>query len=137
MYVRVILNVKEKPSDGLGEAFRSLFSYLTHEEFKSVVVPSSVKMLKRSPELVLGSINVLLKSVNLDLSKYALEILSVVLPQARHADEGRRLVALSIIKCLSEKSSNPDAIEAMFNAIKSVIGGLYFAFAVSSSLYSK
>lgn len=123
MYVKVILNVKEKPSDGLSEAFRSLFSYLSHEEFKSIVVPSSVKMLKRSPELVLGSINVLLKSVNLDLSKYALEILSVVLPQARHADEGRRLVALSIIKCLSEKSSNPDAIEAMFNAIKSVIGG--------------
>ncbi|KAL8156542.1 hypothetical protein AgCh_001585 [Apium graveolens] len=123
MYVRVILNVKEKPSDGLSEAFGSLFSYLSHEEFKSVVVPSSVKMLKRSPELVLGSINVLLKSVNLDLSKYALEILSVVLPQARHADEARRLVALSIIKCLSEKSSNPDAIEGMFNAIKSVIGG--------------
>ncbi|XP_063940401.1 protein ILITYHIA isoform X2 [Daucus carota subsp. sativus] len=123
MYVRVILNVKEKPSEGLSEAFRSLFSYLSHDEFKSIVVPSSVKMLKRSPELVLGSINVLLKSVNLDLSKYAIEILSVVLPQARHADEGRRLVALSIIKCLSEKSSNPDAIEAMFNAIKSVIGG--------------
>lgn len=123
MYVRVILNVKEKPSDGLSEAFGSLFSDLSHEEFKSIVVPSSVKMLKRSPELVLGSINILLKSVKLDLSKYAVEILSVVLPQARHADEGRRLVALSIIKCLSEKSSNPDAIEAMFNAIKSVIGG--------------
>lgn len=126
MYVKAVLNAREKPADGLSEAFRPLFSYLLHEEFKSIVVPSSVKMLKRNPELVLESVEFLLESVNLDLSKYAVEILSVVLPQARHADEGRRLVALSIIKCLGQKSSNPDVIEAMFSAIKSVIGGLCF-----------
>lgn len=123
MYVKAVLNAREKPADGLSEAFRPLFSYLLHEEFKSIVVPSSVKMLKRNPELVLESVEFLLESVNLDLSKYAVEFLSVVLPQARHADEGRRLVALAIIKCLGQKSSNPDVIEAMFSAIKSVIGG--------------
>lgn len=126
MYVKAVLNAREKPADGLSEAFCPLFSYLLHEEFKSIVVPSSVKMLKRNPELVLESVEFLLESVNLDLSKYAVEILSVVLPQARHADEGRRLVALAIIKCLGQKSSNPDVIEAMFSAIKSVIGGLCF-----------
>ncbi|KAL6556973.1 eIF-2-alpha kinase activator GCN1 [Orobanche hederae] len=66
---------------------------------------------------------ILLKSTNLDLSKYAVEILSVVLPQARHADELRRLAALDIVRCLSQKSSNRDAVETMFHAIKSVIGG--------------
>lgn len=80
-------------------------------------------MLKRNPEIVLESVGILLKSVNLDLSKYAVEILSVVLPQARHADEGRRVGALEIVQCLSQSSSNPDALEAMFNAVKSVIGG--------------
>lgn len=97
---------------------------MLHEDFQSIVVPASLKMLKRNPEIVLESIGILLQSVNLDLSKYALEILSVVLPQARHADEGRRIEALVIIGCLSKKSSNPDALEAMFNAVKSVIGGL-------------
>ncbi|GFY94373.1 similar to ILITYHIA [Actinidia rufa] len=79
----------------------------------------SVKMLKRNPELVLESIGNLLKSVKLDLSKYATEILSVVLPEARHADKGRRSEALVMVGCLSQKSSNPDAVEAMFNVVSS------------------
>ncbi|KAF2563371.1 hypothetical protein F2Q70_00016592 [Brassica cretica] len=38
-------------------------------------------------------------------------------------DEDRRLGALSMVRCLSEKSSNPDTIEAMFASVKAVIGG--------------
>ncbi|PKI39081.1 hypothetical protein CRG98_040505, partial [Punica granatum] len=123
VYAKAVLNAREKPAKSLSEAFHPLFRYMSHEEFQNTVVPSSVKMLKRNPEIVLESVGVLLKLVNLDLSKYAVEILSVVLPQARHADEGRRVEALAIIRSLSQKSSNPDAVEAMFNAIKAVIGG--------------
>ncbi|KAF7805246.1 protein ILITYHIA [Senna tora] len=123
MYVQAILSAKEKPRKSLTEAFGPLYSQLSHEDFQNTVVPSSVKMLKRNPEIVLESVGTLLKSVNLDLSKYAMEILSVVLVQARHADEGRRDAALVIIRSLSQKSSNPDAFETMFNSVKAVIKG--------------
>ncbi|KAL3370936.1 hypothetical protein AABB24_007783 [Solanum stoloniferum] len=123
MYVKAVLNAREKPPKGLSDAFVPLFSRLTHEDFKNTVIPSSVKMLKRNPELVLESVGILLQSAKLDLSKYAVEILSVLLSQARHADEDRRIAAVSIVRCLSIKSSSPDAIEAMFNAVKLVIGG--------------
>lgn len=123
LYVKAVLNAKEKPTKGLSEAFVPLFTHMPHEEFKNTILPSSLKMLKRNPELVLESVGVLLQSVNLDLSKYVTEILPVVLTQARHADEGRRNIALSIVRCLSQKSSSPDAIEAMFTAIKSIMGG--------------
>ncbi|XP_059439580.1 protein ILITYHIA isoform X2 [Corylus avellana] len=123
IYVKTVLSAREKPRQVLSEAFCSLFTRMSHEDFQSIVVPSSVKMLKRNPEIVLESVGILLESVSLDLSKYATEILSVVLPQARHADEGRRVVALGIVRSLSQKSSNPDVLEAMFNAVKAVIGG--------------
>ncbi|KAG8380391.1 hypothetical protein BUALT_Bualt06G0010500 [Buddleja alternifolia] len=123
IYVKAVLNAKEKPTKGLRAAFIPLFTCLSHEDFKNIILPSSVKMLKRNPEIVLESIGVLLQSANLDLSKYAIEILSVVLTQARHADEARRLAALDIVRCLSQKSSSPDAVEAMFSAVKSVLGG--------------
>lgn len=123
LYVKAVLNAKEKPTKGLSEAFVPLFTHMSHEDFKNTILPSSLKMLKRNPELVLESVGVLLRFVNLDLSKYVSEILPVVLTQARHADEGRRLIALSIVKCLSQKSSSPDAIEAMFTAVKSIMGG--------------
>ncbi|OVA02254.1 HEAT [Macleaya cordata] len=123
IYVKGVLSARDKPSKGLSEAFHPLFMRMSHEDFKSIVVPSCVKMLKRNPEIVLEAVGVLLKSVNLDLSKYAAEILSVVLPQARHAEEGRRMGALAIVGCLSQKSSDPDSLQAMFNCVKAVIGG--------------
>ncbi|KAK4397654.1 protein ILITYHIA [Sesamum angolense] len=123
IYVKAVLNAREKPTKALSEAFIPLFIRLSHEDFKNTILPTFVKMLKRNPEVVLESIGVLLESSNLDLSKYAIEILSVVLTQARHADEGRRLAALAIVRCLSQKSSSPDAVEAMFSAIRSVMGG--------------
>lgn len=123
LYVKVVLNAREKPAKSLSEAFHPLFLCLTHEEFGNVVVPSCVKMLKRNPEIALELVEILLKSVSIDLSKYTMEILPVVLAQARHADEGRRLGALAIIRCLSEKSSNPDLIESMFDTVKAIIGG--------------
>lgn len=124
IYVNAILSAKEKPRKSLTEAFRPLYLQLSHEDFQNTVIPSSVKMLKRNPEIVLESVGILLKSVNLDLSKYAAEILSVVLAQARHADEGRRDGALAIVRSLSQKSSNPDALDTMFNAVKAVIKGM-------------
>ncbi|XP_073102669.1 protein ILITYHIA [Elaeis guineensis] len=123
LYVKTVLNAKDRPSRAVGEAFQSLLMHLEHEEFKTFVVPSSVKMLKRNPEIVLESVGDLLKSVNLDLSKYALEFLSVVLPQARHVDEARRMRALTIVGCLSQMSSDPDVLPSMFSAIKAIIGG--------------
>ncbi|GAU13582.1 hypothetical protein TSUD_346860 [Trifolium subterraneum] len=123
IYVNAILNAKEKPGKSLIEAFHPLYLQMSHEDFGIIVLPAAVKMLKRNPEIVLESVGILLKSVNLDLSKYAAEILSVVLVQARHADEGRRDVALAIVRSLSQKSSNPDSLDTMFNAIKSVIKG--------------
>ncbi|XP_061366387.1 protein ILITYHIA [Gastrolobium bilobum] len=123
IYVNAILSTKEKPRKSLTEAFCPLYLQMSHEDFQNTVIPSSVKMLKRNPEIVLESVGILLKSVNLDLSKYAAEVLSVVLAQARHADEGRRNGALAIVRILSQKSSNPDALDTMFNAIKAVIKG--------------
>lgn len=126
MYVKMVLNAKDKPSPAISEAFLPLFMHMEHEDFKTLVFPSCIKMLKRNPEIVMESIAELLKSVNLDLSKYATEYLSVVLPQARHADEGRRIRASDIIGCLSQKSSDPDIQLSMFSAIKNIIGGWFF-----------
>ncbi|KAL9259973.1 ILITYHIA-like protein, partial [Drosera capensis] len=123
IYVKAVLNARETPAEGLSGAFQPLLSCLSHDDFGAIVVPSALKMLKRNPEIALQSTEVLFKSVALDLSKYAVEILSVVQAQARHANEGRRALALSIIRCLSQKSSTPDATAAMFDAVRAVIGG--------------
>ncbi|KAL5670615.1 hypothetical protein ACJX0J_022836, partial [Zea mays] len=123
LYVKIILSSKDRPPKAATEAFKPLFLNIGHEDFKNTIIPSCIKMLKRNPEIVLQSIGYLLKTVHLDLSKYSMEFMPVVLHQARHSDEERRINALSIIGTLSEKSSDPDALPSMVNAIKAVLGG--------------
>ncbi|CAG7894016.1 unnamed protein product, partial [Brassica rapa] len=123
IYVKDVLNSREKLRQNICKCFQPLLLRLSHEEFQTVILPAALKMLKRNPEIVLESVGLLIASVNIDLSKYAMELLPVILPQARHMDEDRRLGALSMVRCLSEKSSNPDTIEAMFASVKAVIGG--------------
>lgn len=123
IYVKDVLNSREKLNQNISKCFQPLLLRLSHEEFQAVILPAALKMLKRNPEIVLESVGLLLANVNIDLSKYALELLPVILPQARHIEEDRRLGALSMVRCISEKSSNPDTIEAMFASVKAVIGG--------------
>ncbi|EPS66888.1 hypothetical protein M569_07888, partial [Genlisea aurea] len=123
IYVKVVLNAKEKPTKGLSEAFLPLLAHLSQEDFKNTILPLCIRMLKRNPEIVLESVGVLLKSVNMDLSRYANDILAVVLPQSKHADDARRLASLTVIQSLSKKSTSPDAVEAMFGTVRSVLGG--------------
>ncbi|TVU45340.1 hypothetical protein EJB05_04825 [Eragrostis curvula] len=123
LYVKTILSSKDRPPITATEAFKPLFLDLGHEDFKNTVVPSCIRMLKRNPEIVLQSIEYVLKIVRLDLSRYSSEFMPVALQQARHSDEGRRITALSIVEALSEKSSDPDTLPFMFNAIKAILGG--------------
>ncbi|CAN6287018.1 unnamed protein product [Urochloa humidicola] len=123
LYVKTILSSKDRPPKAATEAFKPLFLEIGHEDFKNTVMPSCIKMLKRNPEIILQSIGYLLKTIRLDLSKYCTEFMPVVLHQARHSDEERRINALSIIGTLSEKSSDPDALPSMVNAIKAILGG--------------
>ncbi|XP_078427732.1 putative protein kinase regulator ILITHYIA [Wolffia australiana] len=123
VYLKAILNAKEQPSQLLISAFHPLLGHLVQEDFRDFILPTALKMLKRNPELVLESVVDLLKTTNLDLSKYALELLAVVLAQVRHADERRRSQALVVVSCLAQKSCDPDVLISMFNAIKAVILG--------------
>jgi hypothetical protein len=130
LYVKIILSSKDRPPKAATEAFKPLFVEIGHEDFKNTVMPSCIKMLKRNPEILLQSIGYLLETVRLDLSKYCMEFMPVVLNQARHSDEERRINALSIIGTISEKSSDPDALPSMVNAIKAILGGITYIVSV-------
>ncbi|CAN6460506.1 unnamed protein product [Victoria cruziana] len=123
LYVKMVLSARERPQKFVSEAFCPLFKHMSHEDFRMIVLPASIKMLKRSPELVLESLGLLLKSINLDLSKYATDILPLVLQQARHSDEGRRTEATAIVGYMSDKCSDPDVAMIIFKSISSIISG--------------
>ncbi|XWS64789.1 hypothetical protein CRYUN_Cryun05aG0034000 [Craigia yunnanensis] len=122
IYVKAVLNAREKPTKGLSESFCPLFALMSHEDLQSTVIQSSVKMLKRNPETVLESVGILLSSVDLDLSKYVMEILCHITTGST-CRRWKKGCGIAIVRCLSQKSSNPDAFESMFVVVKAVLGG--------------
>uniref|UniRef100_A0A452HQ02 TOG domain-containing protein n=1 Tax=Gopherus agassizii TaxID=38772 RepID=A0A452HQ02_9SAUR len=73
-YMKTIVMSKTKPQKHLLDNCAPLLRYVTHSEFKDLVLPTLQKSLLRSPENVIETISCLLASVTLDLSQYALDI---------------------------------------------------------------
>uniref|UniRef100_A0A2I2YIN2 Stalled ribosome sensor GCN1 n=1 Tax=Gorilla gorilla gorilla TaxID=9595 RepID=A0A2I2YIN2_GORGO len=73
-YMKNILMSKVKPPKYLLDSCAPLLRYLSHSEFKDLILPTIQKSLLRSPENVIETISSLLASVTLDLSQYAMDI---------------------------------------------------------------
>uniref|UniRef100_A0A8C0L786 Stalled ribosome sensor GCN1 n=1 Tax=Canis lupus dingo TaxID=286419 RepID=A0A8C0L786_CANLU len=73
-YMKNILMSKVKPPKYLLDNCAPLLRYMSHSEFKDLILPTIQKSLLRSPENVIETISSLLASVTLDLSQYALDI---------------------------------------------------------------
>eukprot|EP00898_Chlorokybus_atmophyticus_P007528 jgi/Chlat1/7777/Chrsp66S07244 len=123
LYAKVVFGAKERPPAFATTVFAPALQQASHEEFSSVVLPAAVRALKRSPEVGLPTLNSLLSNVSLDLSKDAAELLPSLLQLARHADDSLRTEALAVAKRLAKQSSNPDAVQAMFEAAKRILQG--------------
>lgn len=119
----VFTSTNKKPAAALSEAFQPLLEELSHDDFGKTILPSAIKMLKRNPELVMEAFGFLLTYTKLDLSQYAGEILPAILAQARHSDETRRKESLKLVNELVTHSSDLDTVSAMFQSVKSILGG--------------
>ena len=123
LYVKTVLSSKDKPAPFFSQAFRPLLKRLSHDDFTSAILPSAVRMLRRSPELVIEAVRDLVESVSLDLSKHALELLPPLLQHVRHANESFRTSAADVVRGLAAQSSDLDVVEKMFEAAKTLLGG--------------
>lgn len=123
MYVSLVWTSKEKVSARLSEAFSPLLSRLTHEEFGNVVQPAVVKMLRRNPEIVMEATCILISSVSLDTSKYAVDFFVPLLPQARHSDESRRKNSAAAVSSLAHLTSDQSVVLSLFQLAKAALGG--------------
>jgi len=79
LYLTVVLKSREKPPKALSEAFHPILEHIVQDEFRKIMVPTSIKMLKHELELALEVVCLLLKLKKLNLRKYVGDILPMVL----------------------------------------------------------
>uniref|UniRef100_A0A0E0K0S2 Stalled ribosome sensor GCN1-like N-terminal domain-containing protein n=1 Tax=Oryza punctata TaxID=4537 RepID=A0A0E0K0S2_ORYPU len=123
LYVGAIMNSKDQPSQESSQAFAYLLSDIGCDDFEKAVVPSCLSALKENPQRVLQSICYLLKIIRLDLSKYCMVFMPDILCLVQHSDEQMRVDALVVFGTLIKKSTDPETLTAMLDAITTILGG--------------
>ena len=82
-----VLAARERPANAAIDAYRPLLAALTHEEFCGMIMPLVARMVKRSPDSVLGSIARMLGMLELDLSQHAAPLMADLEPLLRHVKQ--------------------------------------------------
>uniref|UniRef100_A0A8C0I9W8 GCN1 activator of EIF2AK4 n=1 Tax=Bubo bubo TaxID=30461 RepID=A0A8C0I9W8_BUBBB len=123
-YLKTILMSKTKPQKHVLDSCSPLLRYMSHAEFKDLVLPTLQKSLLRSPENVIETISCLLVSVNLDLSQYALDIVKGLASHLKSNSVQLMDEAVVALKNLARQCSDPSAVESLGRHLFAILGGL-------------
>ncbi|XP_061459241.1 stalled ribosome sensor GCN1 [Rhineura floridana] len=122
-YMKTILMSKTKPPKHLLDNCVPLLRYLSHSEFKDLVLPALQKSLLRSPENAIETISSLLASVTLDLSQYALDIVKGLAGQLKSNSSQLMDEAIVALKNLARQCSDPSTVESLGRHLFAILGG--------------
>ncbi|XP_069353515.1 stalled ribosome sensor GCN1 [Eulemur rufifrons] len=122
-YMKNILMSKVKPQKYLLDSCAPLLRYMSHSEFKDLILPTIQKSLLRSPENVVETISSLLASVTLDLSQYALDIVKGLAGQLKSNSPRLMDEAVLALRNLARQCSDSSAMEALTKHLFAILGG--------------
>nr|XP_017516713.2 eIF-2-alpha kinase activator GCN1 isoform X1 [Manis javanica] len=122
-YMKNILMSKVKPQKYLLDNCAPLLRYMSHSEFKDLILPTIQKSLLRSPENVIETISCLLASVTLDLSQYALDIVKGLASHLKSNSPRLMDEAVLALRNLAHQCSDSSAMEALTRHLFAILGG--------------
>ncbi|XP_053225790.1 eIF-2-alpha kinase activator GCN1 isoform X2 [Podarcis raffonei] len=122
-YMKNILMSKTRPQKHLLDNCAPLLRYVSHTEFKDLVLPALQKSLLRSPENAIETISSLLASVTLDLSQYALDIVKGLAGQLKSNSSQLMDEAIVALKNLARQCSDPSTVESLGRHLFAILGG--------------
>ncbi|XP_030743287.1 eIF-2-alpha kinase activator GCN1 [Echinops telfairi] len=122
-YTKNVLMSKVKPHKYLLDSCAPLLRYLSHSEFKDLILPTIQKSLLRSPENVVETISCLLASVTLDLSQYALDIVKGLASQLKSNSPRLMDEAVLALRNLARQCSDSSAMETLSKHLFAILGG--------------
>ncbi|XP_026540403.1 eIF-2-alpha kinase activator GCN1 [Notechis scutatus] len=122
-YVKTILMSKTKPHKHILDNCAPLLRYVSHSEFKDLMLPALQKSLLRSSENAIETISCLLASVTLDLSQYALDVVKGLASQLKSNSSHLMDKAVVALKNLALQCSDPSTVESFGKHLFAILGG--------------
>ncbi|KAJ1530782.1 hypothetical protein ONE63_005633 [Megalurothrips usitatus] len=122
-FIKVSVSVKAKPSSYVVDESRALLRQLSHDEFKSQLLPAVQKAMLRNPEIILECVGHIISALSLDLSQYAVDIGKSLASNLHSKEDQARNEAADACRRLARQCSDAGAIEQLLNLIFAVFHG--------------
>jgi hypothetical protein len=97
---------------------------ITHEEMAETVMPAATRMLKRSPETSVPAVIALVGEARIDMSRYNDAFFATAMEELQGKNEGRRNIAVELVRVLARTSSVPEVLEKMTKALGEKLSSL-------------
>ncbi|XP_030761834.1 eIF-2-alpha kinase activator GCN1 isoform X2 [Sitophilus oryzae] len=122
-FVKNFITCKIAPLSTVVEACYPLLAQVLLDQFKKCVLPALQKAMLRNPEVILETVGLVVRGVDIDLSSCAMDIGSSLITNLHSKDENARKDSAQSLKYLAEKISDPKSIEELLKKTFAVYHG--------------
>ena len=123
IFIEKVLSAKVAPERLELECYRKMLESLTMDDVKTKLMPSAVKMSKRSPEAAIEITAFALGCLSIDLSGFSDDLSALMLQQGKHAKETVRSLTQELAAVVARKTYDTGIISAYVKSISSVVEG--------------
>lgn len=123
IFIKVTISCKKKPDLYIVDVAAPFLRRLTHEEFKSHLLPALQKAMLRNPEIIIESVGHILNGLSLDLSQYCQDISKGLFANLHSKEDLVRDEAVVACRKLASQCSDTTALEAMLSSVFAIFHG--------------
>lgn len=122
-FLKVCVSCKKKPDLYIIDAAVPFLNQISHDDFKTQLLPALQKAMLRNPEIIIETVGQILSGLNLDLSRYGQDISKGLFSNLHSKDDLVRDEAADACKKLSLQCSDSSAVESLLSSVFAVFNG--------------
>ncbi|XP_033358048.1 eIF-2-alpha kinase activator GCN1 [Bombus vosnesenskii] len=122
-FIKLTISCKKKPDLYVVHNAIPLLRRISHDEFKSQLLPALQKAMLRNPEIIIESVGYILSGLSLDLSQYSQDISKGLFANLHSKEDLVRDEAVGACRRLALQCSDNIALENLLSSVFAVFHG--------------
>ena len=122
-FIKVAISCKRKPDLYVVDTAVPLLRRISHDEFKSQLLPALQKAMLRNPEIIIESVGHILSGLCLDLSQYSQDISKGLFANLHSKEDLVRDEAVAACRRLALQCSDTTALENLLSSVFAIFHG--------------
>ncbi|XP_051176736.1 eIF-2-alpha kinase activator GCN1 [Leptopilina boulardi] len=122
-FIKVSISCKKKPELYVVDAAVPFLQRVSHDDFKTHLLPALQKSMLRNPEIIIESVGHILTGLSLDLSRYSQDISKGLFANLHSKEDLVRDEAADACRRLALQCSDSSAVEDLLASVFAVFNG--------------